>query len=50
MNLFRQVAGAAMQVAQSGTAKQLEEAKRLLDDVRRNLYRILADMPGDDEE
>jgi len=50
MNLFRQVAGAAMQVAQSGTAKQLEEAKRLLDDVRRNLYRILADMPGEDEE
>jgi DNA-binding PadR family transcriptional regulator len=52
MNLFRQVAGAAMQVAQSGTAKQIDAAKALLDDVRRNLYRILADLPsaGDDEE
>jgi DNA-binding PadR family transcriptional regulator len=52
MNLFRQVAGAAMQVAQSGTPKQIDDAKALLNDVRRNLYRILADLPsaGDDEE
>jgi DNA-binding PadR family transcriptional regulator len=51
VNLFRQVAGAAMQVAQSGTPKQLDEAKQLLHEVRRNLYRILADLPaeGDDE-
>jgi hypothetical protein len=39
MNQFRQVAGAAMQVAQSGTAKQIEEAKTLLTEVRRNMYR-----------
>ena len=50
MNQFRQVAGAAMQVAQSGTVKQIEEAKRLLDEVRRNMYRILAEMPGDEDE
>jgi len=51
MNLFRQVAGAAMQVAHSGSTKQLEEAKQLLHEVRRNLYRILAELPveGDDE-
>jgi DNA-binding PadR family transcriptional regulator len=45
--LFKQVAAAAMQVATSGTAKQIEEAKRLLTDARRNLYRILA---ADDTE
>ncbi len=50
MNLFRGVAGAAMQVAQSGTAKQLDEAKQLLHEVRRSLYRILAEMPPEGED
>lgn len=50
MKLFREVASAAMQVAHSGTAKQLDDAKQLLVDVRRNLYRILADLPAEDDE
>jgi DNA-binding PadR family transcriptional regulator len=49
MNLFRQVATAAMQVVQSGTAVQLDEAKRLLAETRRSLYRILADLADDDD-
>lgn len=50
MKLFREVASAAMQVAHSGTAKQLDDAKQLLAEVRRNLYRILADLPAEDDE
>jgi DNA-binding PadR family transcriptional regulator len=50
MKLFREVASAAMQVAHSGTAKQLDDAKQLLSEVRRNLYRILADLPAEDDE
>jgi len=49
MNQFRQIAGAAAQVAKTGTPKQVDEAKKLLTEVRRNLYRILADMPEDEE-
>jgi DNA-binding PadR family transcriptional regulator len=41
------LAVAAMQVAQSGTKAQLEEAKRILEDARRGLYRLLA---GDEPE
>jgi len=36
------LAVAAMQVAQTGTQAQLAEARRLLDDARRALYRLLA--------
>jgi DNA-binding PadR family transcriptional regulator len=36
------LAVAAMQVAQTGTKDQLAEAKRLLEDARRGLYRLLA--------
>jgi len=50
MNEFRQIAGAAAQVAKTGTPKQVDEAKALLTEVRRNLYRILADMPPEDDE
>jgi DNA-binding PadR family transcriptional regulator len=46
VELFRQVASAAMQVAHSGTAVQLDQAKQMLRAVRRDLYRILAEMPG----
>lgn len=41
--LVGQVAMAAMQVAQAGSNKQIAEARQLLADVRRQLYRILAE-------
>jgi DNA-binding PadR family transcriptional regulator len=44
-NLVGQVATATMQVAQAGDSGQISEARRLLTDVRRQLYRVLA---GDD--
>lgn len=40
-----QVATATMQVAQAGDSGQISEARRLLTDVRWQLYRVLA---GDD--
>jgi DNA-binding PadR family transcriptional regulator len=48
MAMFRDVAAAAMQVAQSGTATQVEGARKLLADVRRKLYGILAEDPEDE--
>jgi DNA-binding PadR family transcriptional regulator len=51
MHVFRDLAPAAMQVAQTGTPAQIEEAKKLLLDARRALYRILAtEAPADDDE
>jgi len=50
--LVRQVAMAAMQVAQAGTEQQTAHAQKLLKDVRRSLYRILAeddDADGNDD-
>src|SRR5215208_7221475 len=44
-DLVGQVATATMQVAQAGDSGQISEARRLLSDVRRQLYRVLA---GDD--
>lgn len=41
--VFKQVAAAAMQVAQAGSEPQLAQAKRVLADTRRSLYRILAE-------
>src|SRR4051812_699294 len=42
---------AALQVAQPGTKGQLAEAKAILEDARRRLYRLLAgDAPTDDTE
>jgi hypothetical protein len=42
---------AAMQVAQTGTKEQLAEAKAILEDARRGLYRLLAgDTPTDDPQ
>jgi DNA-binding PadR family transcriptional regulator len=41
---------AAMQVAQTGTKEQLAEAKAILEEARRRLYRLLAgDAPSDDD-
>ena len=48
-----QVMMAAMQVAQAGTDAQVAEARQILTDARRALYRILAeDEPeaGEDDE
>jgi DNA-binding PadR family transcriptional regulator len=50
MTLFRNIASAAMQVFQHGTADQVAEAKRLLNETRRGLYRILADDPRDEND
>jgi DNA-binding PadR family transcriptional regulator len=45
------LAVAAMQVAQTGSKAQLTEAKRILEDARRGLYRLLAgDEPGSEQE
>jgi DNA-binding PadR family transcriptional regulator len=38
-----QVAMAAMQVAQTGNAKLIDEARKILGETRRSLYRLLAD-------
>lgn len=48
MIVVRHVGAAAMQVATSGTPKQRDEAKALLNEVRRNLYKILAETPDGD--
>ena len=50
MMIVRQVGAAAIQVATTGTPKQRDEAKVLLNDVRRNLYKILAETPDDEDE
>lgn len=47
MRLFKSIATAAMQVFQNGTSEQVAEAKRLLSETRRGLYRILADDPSE---
>ncbi len=47
MMQVRQITMAVMQVAQTGTQKQIDEAKKLLAETRRGLYRMLAD---DDSE
>ncbi|MBX6764494.1 MAG: PadR family transcriptional regulator, partial [Rubrobacteraceae bacterium] len=45
--LVGQVAVAAMQVVQAGSGEQVAEARRILAETRRRLYRVLA---GDEEE
>ena len=42
-NLVGQLGMTTMQVAQSGNQSQVAEAKKVLDEARRSLYRILAD-------
>jgi DNA-binding PadR family transcriptional regulator len=39
----RQLAAAIMQIAQAGSPAQAEQAKAVLDEARRSIYRILAD-------
>ncbi|MGD0166722.1 MAG: PadR family transcriptional regulator [Gaiellaceae bacterium] len=46
-SLVRQIGLATMQVGQVGTDTQVEEARKILSDSRRSLYRILAE--GDEK-
>jgi DNA-binding PadR family transcriptional regulator len=48
LGMFKQLAQTAMQVAQAGTDKQIDEAKRTLAEARRKLYGILAEIDNDD--
>ena len=47
-SLVRQIGLATMQVGQVGTDAQIEEARKILTDSRRSLYRILAE--GDEKD
>ena len=46
--VFRQVAQATMQVAHAGGDKEIAEAKKLLGELRRKLYGILAELGDND--
>jgi predicted ArsR family transcriptional regulator len=51
MSQVRHIAGAAMQLVQSGNAAQIAEAQKILAGARRALYNLLADDGvADDEE
>jgi len=45
--LVRQIGMAAMQVMQAGTEAQIEEARKILTDSRRSLYKLLAEDDGE---
>ena len=49
-DLHQQVGIALMQVARAGTPSQIAEARTLLTNARRQLYRILADEPASEPE
>jgi DNA-binding PadR family transcriptional regulator len=49
LSLLRQLAAASMQVAHAGTEAQVAEARKVLREARRALYRILAEETPDDE-
>ncbi len=42
-SLIRQIALAAMQIMQAGSEAEIEQARKILTDSRRSLYRILAE-------
>ena len=48
MGAMRQIGGALFQLTHSGTEAQQQEAKEVLAETRRKLYRILADEPSND--
>ncbi len=50
MTAMAQIAPALQQIARFGTAAQVAEARRVIADARRALYRILAEADNDDEE
>jgi hypothetical protein len=50
-DMTRQVMMAVMEVRRAGSASQLAEARRVLADARRSMYRILAeDLPSQNAE
>ena len=46
---IRQISEAAVQVLKIGTPEQVEEARRVMIQARKSLYRILASDDGDEE-
>jgi hypothetical protein len=46
-SLVRQIGMAVMQVMQAGTEAQVEEARKILTDSRRSLYKLLAEDDGE---
>jgi DNA-binding PadR family transcriptional regulator len=50
MGAMRQIGMALFQIAHSGSEAQVKEARQVLDEARRALYRILADEPPADGE
>ncbi len=49
IRLCRQLGVAAVQVARAGNAAQVAQARKVVGDARRALYRLLAEEPGDAE-
>jgi DNA-binding PadR family transcriptional regulator len=49
MGAMRQIGGALFQLTHSGTEAQQQEAREVLDETRRSLYRILAEEPPTSE-
>jgi DNA-binding PadR family transcriptional regulator len=47
ISLCRQLGVAAVQVVRAGNAAQIAEARKVVSDARRALYRLLAEEPGD---
>jgi DNA-binding PadR family transcriptional regulator len=50
MALMGQIAPALQQIGRYGTPAQVAEARRIISDARRALYRILAEADGDDAD
>lgn len=50
MTLIGQIAPALLQIGRFGTAAQVAEARRIINDARRALYRILAEADTDDAD
>jgi DNA-binding PadR family transcriptional regulator len=48
-HLFKQLGAAALQVAQAGSTAQVAEARRILSEARKALYRVLAEDDGGDD-
>jgi DNA-binding PadR family transcriptional regulator len=49
-HLLKQVGAAALQVAYAGSTAQIAEARRILSQARKALYRVLADDDGDGDD
>ena len=49
-HLLKHVGAAALQVAQAGSAAQIAEARRILSQARKSLYRLLAEDDGGEDD